>query len=107
MDEVAGTHELGAINRGESMEITSAIEGSIKSELSGNIIDLCPVGALTSKPYAFKARSWELTHNNSIDISDAVGCNTRIDEYNVTTLSRSASVKRVSVVKFPYRKESR
>ena len=70
MDEVAGTHELGAINRGEGMEITSAIKGGISSELSGNIIDLCPVGALTSKPYAFTARAWELNHNNSID----VGC---------------------------------
>ena len=82
MDEVAGTHELGAINRGEGMEITSAIKGGISSELSGNIIDLCPVGALTSKPYAFTARAWELNHNNSIDVSDAVGSNTRIDEFN-------------------------
>ncbi|MBF97079.1 MAG: NADH-quinone oxidoreductase chain 3 [Alphaproteobacteria bacterium MarineAlpha9_Bin4] len=82
MDEVAGTHELGAINRGEGMEIMAAIEGGITSELSGNIIDLCPVGALTSKPYAFTARSWELNHNNSIDISDAVGSNIRIDEFN-------------------------
>ncbi|MDC3023925.1 NADH-quinone oxidoreductase subunit NuoG [Alphaproteobacteria bacterium] len=82
MDEIAGTHELGAVNRGEGMEITSAIEGGITSELSGNIIDLCPVGALTSKPYAFTARSWELNHFDSIDISDAVGSNTRIDEFN-------------------------
>ncbi|MBV69567.1 MAG: NADH-quinone oxidoreductase subunit G [Pelagibacterales bacterium] len=82
MDEIAGTHELGAINRGEGMEITSAIEGGITSELSGNIIDLCPVGALTSKPYAFTARSWELNHIDSIDVSDAVGSNVRIDEFN-------------------------
>ena len=82
MDEVAGTHELGAINRGEDMEITTVISDGISSELSGNIIDLCPVGALTSKPYAFTARSWELNHNNSIDVSDAVGSNTRIDEFN-------------------------
>ena len=82
MDEVAGTHELGAINRGEDVEITTAISEGISSELSGNIIDLCPVGALTSKPYAFTARSWELNHNSSIDISDAVGSNTRIDEFN-------------------------
>ena len=82
MDEIAGTHELGAINRGEDMEITSAIEGGITSELSGNIIDLCPVGALTSKPYAFTARSWELNHFDSVDISDAVGSNIRIDEFN-------------------------
>ena len=64
------------------MEITSAIEGGITSELSGNIIDLCPVGALTSKPYAFTARSWELNHFDSVDISDAVGSNIRIDEFN-------------------------
>ena len=82
MDEIAGTHELGAINRGEGMEITSAIEGGITSELSGNIIDLCPVGALTSKPYAFTARSWELNHFDSIDVSDAIGSNVRIDEFN-------------------------
>ncbi|MEC8100139.1 MAG: NADH-quinone oxidoreductase subunit NuoG [Pseudomonadota bacterium] len=82
MDEIAGTHELGAINRGEGMEITSAIEGGITSELSGNIIDLCPVGALTSKPYAFTARSWELNHFDSVDICDAVGSNIRIDEFN-------------------------
>ncbi len=81
MDEVAGTHELGAINRGEDMEITSALEGSLNTELSGNIIDLCPVGALTSKPYAFTARSWELSHGDSIDISDGVGSNIRIDEF--------------------------
>ena len=82
MDEIAGTHELGAINRGEGMEITTTTEGGITSELSGNIIDLCPVGALTSKPYAFTARSWELNHHDSIDISDAVGSNIRIDEFN-------------------------
>ncbi len=82
MDEIAGTHELGAINRGEGMEITTAIKSGITSELSGNIIDLCPVGALTSKPYAFTARSWELSHNNSIDVSDAMGSNIRIDEFN-------------------------
>ena len=81
LDEVAGTHELGAINRGENMEITSVVKGGIKSELSGNIIDLCPVGALTSKPYAFTARSWELIHHDTIDITDAVGTNTIVDEF--------------------------
>jgi len=77
--DVAGTAELGAINRGEDTEITTYINKSLTSELSGNIIDLCPVGALTSKPYAFKARSWELKKTNSIDIMDATGSNIRID----------------------------
>ncbi len=81
MDEVAGSHDLGAINRGEEVEITSSIKEGLKSEMSGNIIDLCPVGALTSKPYAFKARSWELKHHDSIDILDAVCSNIRIDEF--------------------------
>jgi len=77
--DIAGTAELGAINRGEDTEITTYIDKSLTSELSGNIIDLCPVGALTSKPYAFKARSWELKKTNSIDIMDATGSNIRID----------------------------
>ena len=81
LDEVAGTHELGAINRGENMEITSVVKGGIKSEMSGNIIDLCPVGALTSKPYAFTARSWELVHHDTIDITDGVGSNIIVDEF--------------------------
>lgn len=79
LEDVAGSVELGAVGRGEHMEITTYIEKSISSELSGNIIDLCPVGALTSKPYAFKARSWELKHTESIDVLDAVGSNIRID----------------------------
>lgn len=79
VEDVAGTCEIGAVNRGESMEITTYLEKSIKSELSGNIIDLCPVGALTSKPYAFKARSWELKKCETIDVMDAVGSNIRID----------------------------
>ena len=81
LDEVAGTHELGAINRGESMEIATAVEEGITSELSGNIIDLCPVGALTSKPYAFTARSWELIHHDTIDITDGLGSNIVVDEF--------------------------
>ena len=81
MDEVAGTHDLGAINRGEEVEITSSLKEGLKSEMSGNIIDLCPVGALTSKPYAFTARSWELKHYDSIDIMDAICSNIRIDEF--------------------------
>lgn len=79
LEDVAGTNELGAVNRGEDMAISTYVEKSITSELSGNIIDLCPVGALTSKPYAFKARSWELDYTESIDVLDAVGSNIRID----------------------------
>ncbi len=77
--EVAGVPELGALGRGEHMEITTYLEKSMTSELSGNVIDLCPVGALTSKPYAFTARSWELTKTESIDVMDAVGSNIRVD----------------------------
>ncbi|WP_316353696.1 NADH-quinone oxidoreductase subunit NuoG [Candidatus Trichorickettsia mobilis] len=77
--EVAGVPEIGALYRGEHMEVTSYLERTLTSELSGNIIDLCPVGALTSKPYAFKARSWELAKTESIDVFDALGSNIRID----------------------------
>lgn len=77
--DVAGVPEMGAVGRGETMEITSYLEKSLTSELSGNIIDLCPVGALTSKPYAFKSRSWELKKTESIDVMDAVCSNIRID----------------------------
>jgi NADH-quinone oxidoreductase subunit G len=77
--EVAGVEELGAVGRGEHMEVTTYVEKALTSELSGNIIDLCPVGALTSKPFAFKARSWELAKTESIDVLDAVGSNIRID----------------------------
>ena len=79
--EVAGVTELGAIGRGENMQITTYLEKSMESELSANVIDLCPVGALTSKPYAFEARPWELKKTESIDIMDAVGSNVRIDTY--------------------------
>jgi NADH-quinone oxidoreductase subunit G len=77
-EEVAGTPAIGAINRGEHMEITT-LGQAVASELSGNVIDLCPVGALTSKPYAFAARSWELTKTETIDAMDAVGSNIRVD----------------------------
>ncbi len=77
--EVAGVPELGATARGESMEVGTYVEKALSSELSGNIIDLCPVGALTSKPYAFVARSWELNKTDSIDVLDAVGTNIRVD----------------------------
>ena len=80
--EIAGVQELGAIGRGENMEITTYLEKSMKSELSANVIDLCPVGALTSKPYAFEARPWELKKTESIDVMDAVGSNIRVDTYN-------------------------
>src|SRR5690606_4618910 len=73
IEEIAGVPEIGAIGRGEDMEITSYLEQAVTSELSGNVIDLCPVGALTSKPYAFKARVWELRKTESIDVLDAVG----------------------------------
>ena len=77
--EVAGVEEMGAIGRGEDTEITTYLEKSMSSELQGNVIDLCPVGALTSKPYEFKARPWELRNNESIDVMDAVGSAIRID----------------------------
>ena len=77
--EVAGVNDLGALGRGESMEITTYLEKSIESELSACVVDLCPVGALTSKPYAFNARPWELTHIETIDVMDAMGSNIRVD----------------------------
>ena len=80
--EVAGVPEIGAIGRGENMQITTYLEKSMESELSANVIDLCPVGALTSKPYAFEARPWELKKTESIDVMDAVGSNIRVDTYN-------------------------
>ena len=77
--EVAGVPELGAIGRGEDMEITTYLEEAMTSELQGNVVDLCPVGALTSKPYAFAARPWELNKTESIDVMDALGSAIRID----------------------------
>jgi NADH-quinone oxidoreductase subunit G len=87
-EEVAGIAEIGAINRGENMEITTYLENTIDSEMSGNVIDLCPVGALTSKPYSYEARPWELNKVETIDIMDAVGSNIRMD-------SKGWEVKRV------------
>jgi len=86
--EIAGVPELGATGRGENMEVGTYVEKALTSELSGNMIDLCPVGALTSKPYAFMARSWELKKTESIDVLDAVGSNVRVD-------ARGAEVMRV------------
>ena len=88
LTEIAGVEELGATGRGEDMEIGTYIERALSSELSANIIDLCPVGALTSKPYAFVARPWELRKTESVDVFDAVGSNIRID-------SRGSQVLRV------------
>jgi NADH-quinone oxidoreductase subunit G len=86
--EVAGVPDLGATGRGEDMEVTTYLEKAIASELSANVIDLCPVGALTSKPYAFTARPWELKKTESIDVMDGLGSNIRID-------SRGREVMRV------------
>ena len=86
--EVAGVEQLGATGRGESMEVTTYVEQALSTELSGNLVDLCPVGALTSKPYAFEARSWELTKTESVDALDALGSNIRID-------TRGAQVMRI------------
>jgi NADH-quinone oxidoreductase subunit G len=88
LTEIAGVEELGATGRGEAMEITTYVERALGSELSANIVDLCPVGALTSKPYAFTARPWELHKTESVDVLDAVGSNIRVD-------ARGAQVLRV------------
>ncbi len=86
--EIAGVPELGATGRGEHMEVGTYVEKALNSELSGNLIDLCPVGALTSAPYAFNARPWELKKTESIDVTDALGCNIRVD-------ARGPEVKRI------------
>ena len=80
--EIAGVPELGAIGRGEDMQITTYLEQSMQSELSANVVDLCPVGALTSKPYVFEARPWELKKTETIDVMDAIGSNIRVDTYD-------------------------
>jgi len=77
--EVAGVEELGATGRGEGMEVTTYVEHALSTELAGNLVDLCPVGALTSKPYAFEARSWELRKTDAVDVMDGLGANIRID----------------------------
>lgn len=87
-EEIAGVAELGQLNRSENAEIGTFIDQAVTTELSGNMIDICPVGALTSKPYAFKARSWELQKTQTIDVHDAVGSNIRVD-------SRSGEVLRI------------
>jgi len=80
--EIAGVPEIGAIGRGEDMQITTYLEQSMQSELSANVVDLCPVGALTSKPYVFEARPWELKKTETIDVMDAIGSNIRVDTYD-------------------------
>ena len=80
--EIAGVPEIGAIGRGEDMQITTYLEEAMQSELSANVIDLCPVGALTSKPYVFEARPWELKKTETVDVMDAVGSNVRVDTYD-------------------------
>ncbi len=87
-EQIAGVEEIGAIGRGENMQITTYLEKTLTSELSGNVVDLCPVGALLSKPYSFEARPWELKKTPSIDVMDAVGTNVRLD-------SRGRQVMRV------------
>jgi NADH-quinone oxidoreductase subunit G len=86
--EVAGVPEIGLISRGEDVEITTYLDKAVASELSANVIDLCPVGALTSKPYAFNARPWELKKTESVDVMDALGSAIRVD-------SRGPAVLRV------------
>ena len=78
-EEIAGVDEIGALYRGENMQISTYLEKASTHELSANVIDLCPVGALTSRPYAFEARPWELKKTLSIDVSDAIGANIRVD----------------------------
>jgi len=78
-----GVQDLGVTGRGRDSEIGTYVEKLMTSELSGNVIDLCPVGALTSKPFAFTARNWELKSTESIDVSDALGSNTKIDSRGV------------------------
>ncbi len=87
-EEIAGVPQLGLLNRGEDVEISTFIGAAVASELSGNLVDVCPVGALTSKPYTFKARPWELVKTETVDVHDAVGCNIRVD-------SRGGEVLRV------------
>lgn len=85
-NEVAGVEEMGVLYRGEKTEITSYLERAVTSELSGNMVDICPVGALTNKPYSFKGRSWELVKTNTIDVLDAVGSNIRVDTSGQTIM---------------------
>jgi NADH dehydrogenase/NADH:ubiquinone oxidoreductase subunit G len=88
--EVAGVAEIGLISRGEDVEITTYLGSAVTSELSGNVIDLCPVGALTSKPYAFNARPWELKKTETVDVMDAMGSAIRVDSRGPQSARASA-----------------
>jgi NADH-quinone oxidoreductase subunit G len=79
VEDIAGTHEIGGFGRGNDMQVSTYLDSAVKSELSGNVIDLCPVGALTSRPYAFKGRPWELSKTESVDVLDAACSSIRID----------------------------
>ena len=92
--EVAGVEELGATGRGEGMEVTTYVEHALTTELAGNLVDLCPVGALTSKPYAFEARSWELRKTELVDVLDALGSNIRVDTRGDAGDARAAAPER-------------
>lgn len=89
--EIAGVEDLGVLGRGNAEEIGTYVDRLSTSEVSGNVIDLCPVGALTSKPYAFTARNWELANKESIDVSDALGANIRVDHRGPEVCRRVSS----------------
>ena len=92
--EVAGVEELGATGRGEGMEITTYVEHALTTELAGNLVDICPVGALTSKPYAYEARPWEMRKTESVDVFDALGANIRVDVRGNVGDARPAAAER-------------
>lgn len=98
--EVAGVQDLGMLGRGSGEEIGTYVEKLMTSELSGNVIDICPVGALTSKPFAFKARNWELKGTESIDVTDAVGSNIRIDSRGPEVMRIVPRLNEVGFVSF-------
>lgn len=85
-NDIAGAPEFGSFGRGNNLEIGTYLETALDTELSGNVIDLCPVGALTSKPYAFKARPWELYKTESIDVLDGLGSNIRVDSRGIQVM---------------------
>lgn len=97
----AGVQDLGMTGRGNASEIGTYVEKMMGSELSGNVIDLCPVGALTSKPYAFTARNWELKSTESVDVSDAMGSNIRVDTRG-TEVHACLAAARMGMPGFPH-----
>jgi NADH dehydrogenase/NADH:ubiquinone oxidoreductase subunit G len=98
--EVAGVQDLGILGRGSGEEIGTYVERLMTSELSGNVIDICPVGALTSKPFAFKARNWELKSTETIDITDAVGSNIRVDSRGPEVMRIVPRINEVLTIRF-------